>query len=158
VTACPTSHDAADPMAFGIDGPGGERLGVAYDLGRPTAALRLLFREATALVMESNHDEVMLRTGPYPATVRQRIAGSRGHLSNRAAAELLSEIWHPGLATIVLAHVSESCNRPELAREAVLAVLADRGFRGVLEVAPQDRALGPFSILPREQASLPFSD
>jgi phosphoribosyl 1,2-cyclic phosphodiesterase len=149
VIACPTTHDAAEPIALAVDGPGGERLGVAYDLGRPTAALRLLFRDATALVMESNHDEILLRTGPYPPSVRQRIAGSRGHLSNRAAAELLHELWHPGLTTIVLAHISESCNKPELARGAARAALREHQFAGVLEVASQDGPTGPFEVTPR---------
>ncbi|HEY2824036.1 MAG TPA: MBL fold metallo-hydrolase [Gemmatimonadales bacterium] len=158
VTACPTTHDAAEPVALAVDGPGGERLGIAYDLGRPTAALRLLFRDATCLLMEANHDEILLRTGPYPASVRQRIAGSRGHLSNRAAAELLSELWHPGLGTIVLAHVSESCNRAELARGAVRAALREHGFAGVLEVASQDRPTGPFDVAVRAPAVLPLPD
>jgi len=158
VTPCPTTHDAADPAAFAIDGPDGERLGVAYDLGRPTAALRLLFRDATALVMESNHDEILLRVGPYPAQVRQRIAGSRGHLSNRAAAELIGELWHPGLATIVLAHVSESCNKPELARGAVRAALREFNYGGVLEVAAQHAPTGPFDVMARVSASAPAAD
>ncbi len=83
---------------------------VAYDLGRPTSALRYLLRGVHALVLEANHDEVQLRTSDYPPVVQRRIAGSTGHLSNRAAAELLAELHHPGLGAVVLAHLSEHCN------------------------------------------------
>jgi phosphoribosyl 1,2-cyclic phosphodiesterase len=157
LTACHTSHDAAEPLALALEGPGGIRLGVAYDLGRPTSAVRFLLREATCLVVEANHDEILLRTGPYPASVRQRIAGSGGHLSNRAAADLLAELWHPGLTTVVLAHVSESCNRAELARGAVRMALQELGFAGMLVVAGQDAPLGPFDILAGAPASAPVT-
>lgn len=139
IMGSPTSHDAAEPVAVTVSGPRGLKVGVACDLGRPTAAVRYLLRDCTALVVEANHDEVLLRTGPYPAVVRQRIAGSTGHLSNRAAAELIAELHHPGLRAVVLAHLSERCNRPEMAREAVAAALATRGFDGELLVADQRR-------------------
>ena len=110
VEACPTSHDAADPVALAVRAPDGTSVGVAYDLGRPTAAVRYLLRNLTAIVLEANHDEVQLRTSGYPPVVQRRIAGSGGHLSNRAAAELLAELHHPGLAVVVLAHLSQRCN------------------------------------------------
>lgn len=137
ITASRTNHDAREPVAVVVGDGNGTRVGVAFDVGRPTAAVRYLLRECTLLVLEANHDEVMLRTGPYPASVRQRIAGSSGHLSNRAAAELAGELWHPGLRTIVLAHLSERCNRPELARETVMRALTRRGFSGEVLVSAQ---------------------
>ena len=141
IEACLTSHDALEPVAFAVRISDGNLLGVAYDVGRPTAAVRYLLREATALVIEANHDEVMLRTSSYPATVRQRIAGSSGHLSNRATADLVAELVHPSLGTVVLAHLSERCNTPVQARETIEPVLRGAGFRGTLAVALQDRPL-----------------
>lgn len=146
IEACLTSHDALEPMAFAIRTPSGASLGVAYDVGRPTAAMRFLLRESTALVIEANHDDVMLRTSNYPPTVRQRIAGSAGHLSNRATAELLCELLHPDLHTIVLAHLSESCNTPDHARETVEPAVRAAGFQGALMVALQDRPLEPVAL------------
>jgi phosphoribosyl 1,2-cyclic phosphodiesterase len=147
LTACRTTHDAAEPLALAVSGPNpGERVGLAYDFGRPTAALRYLLRESACLIIEANHDEIMLRMGPYPPVVRRRIAGTTGHLSNRAAAELVAELWHEGLKTVVLAHVSASCNRPELAEATVRQALADRGFTGALLVARRDTPLEPFDI------------
>ncbi|MCZ6916659.1 MAG: MBL fold metallo-hydrolase [Gemmatimonadetes bacterium] len=145
VTACRTSHDAAEPMAF-VVGSNGAKLGVALDLGRPTAAVRYLLRDVTTLLLEANHDEVMLRTGPYPPMVRDRIAGAGGHLSNRAAAELLSELCHRQMAVVVLVHLSDRCNRADLARSLVERALAARRFRGRLLVASQDTPLNPIQV------------
>ena len=114
VTGCRTSHDAAEAMAF-VVGANGARIGLAYDLGRPTAAVRYLLRGVSSLLLEANHDEVLLRTGPYPPSVRDRIAGAGGHLSNRAAGEFLGELWHEHLDTVVLVHLSHRCNRPDIA-------------------------------------------
>jgi phosphoribosyl 1,2-cyclic phosphodiesterase len=147
ITACATVHDAAEPLALAIAGPDGEKVAVAYDLGRSTSVLRYLLRSADCLIVESNHDEGMLGQSPYPPSVRRRIGGPEGHLSNRAAAELLVEVCHPDLATIVLAHVSEVCNRRDLADEAARTALAVRRFDGDLLVAEQDEVLEPFEVL-----------
>ena len=144
--ACRVSHDAAEPLALSITGPRGERVGLAYDLGRSTSVVRYLLRDVQCLIIETNHDEGMLRAGPYPAVVRHRIGGPDGHLSNRAAAELLLDLWHPALETVVLAHLSETCNRRELAVGVVREALADVGFRGALLVAEQDTPLDPFEV------------
>jgi phosphoribosyl 1,2-cyclic phosphodiesterase len=156
VEACPTSHDAADPVAIVVRTPDGTGLGVAYDLGRPTAAVRYLLQNLTALVLEANHDEVQLRTSGYPPVVQRRIAGSGGHLSNRAAAELLAELHHPGLAVVVLAHLSQRCNTAADARAAVAPALRRVGFGGALHVAAQDVPLPAIDLAPvrREQLRL----
>lgn len=147
VGACPTTHDAREPLALSVSTDGGRvKLGLAYDLGRPTTATRYLLRDATCLLLEANHDEVMLRTGPYPPVVRDRIGGSRGHLSNRAAGQFLAELCHPALTHVVLVHVSERCNRPELAESAVREQLAGRGFGGRLSVAGQDDPMAPIDL------------
>jgi len=154
VEACPTSHDAADPVALAVRGPDGTGLGVAYDLGRPTSAVRYLLKNLTALVLEANHDEVQLRTSSYPPVVQRRIAGSGGHLSNRAAAELLSELHHPGLAVVVLAHLSQRCNSADDARATVAPALRRVGFGGTLHVAAQDVPLPPIDVVSPERLQL----
>jgi phosphoribosyl 1,2-cyclic phosphodiesterase len=146
LAGCALLHDAAEPLALTVATGDGVRLGVAYDFGRATQALRYHFREVTAVVVEANYDEVMLRTSDYPASVQQRIAGSGGHLSNRATAQLLTELWHPGLGTVVLAHLSQRCNSPEAARGAVEPALRACGFVGELVVALQDRVLPALAL------------
>jgi phosphoribosyl 1,2-cyclic phosphodiesterase len=141
VRAGPTCHDAADPVALVVRTADATTVGVAYDLGRATAATRYLLRNLTALVLEANHDDLLLRTSSYPPVVQQRIAGSAGHLSNRAAAELVAELHHPGLSVVVLAHLSQECNTATDARGAVEPALKRAGFRGTLYVAEQDAPL-----------------
>lgn len=134
-----TVHDAVDPVGVTlVDESTQTRLGIATDLGRPTAHVRHALGNCDFLVLEANHDEVMLRTGPYPWSVKSRIASSHGHLSNQAAARFVSQIWHPRLAGVLLAHLSGECNAPELARRVVGRALAKTGYRGFLEVASQD--------------------
>jgi phosphoribosyl 1,2-cyclic phosphodiesterase len=145
-------HDAAEPTAMLVECDG-VRVGLAYDFGRATVGLRYLLREADALIVESNYDEVMLRTSDYPASVQHRIAGSGGHLSNHAAALLLGELLHPGLSAVVLAHLSQQCNAPDVARVTVERYLRPRGFRGTLAVALQDRPLPPITVLPNPAAA-----
>ena len=115
-------------MVRTADGTG---VGVAYDLGRPTAAVRYLLRNLTALVLEANHDEVLLRTSGYPPVVQRRIAGSGGHLSQpgggRAAGRAASS---RASAVVVLAHLSQRCNTADDARAAVAPALRRAGFRG----------------------------
>jgi phosphoribosyl 1,2-cyclic phosphodiesterase len=142
-----TIHDARDPVAVSIiDAETGLRLGVATDLGRPTAQVRHAVADCDILVLEANHDEALLHQGPYPVAVRTRIASSHGHLSNHDAASLAVELFHPKLAGVVLAHLSGECNRPDLAQEVVGEALARVGFRGHLEVAGQDTPTPLFDV------------
>lgn len=138
LTAFPTAHDAAEPVVLVVEDADGRRLGVAYDVGSPTTALRLACGGLDALVVEANHDEVLLRSSDYPASVRARIAGRGGHLSNAQAAALAAEVAHAGLGIVVLAHLSDRCNRAELAQAAMEAALRPRGFAGRIVVAGQD--------------------
>lgn len=154
VWACRTSHDAAEPVALALEGPAGQRVGVAYDLGRPTPQLRSLLRGATCLLVEANHDDGMLRAGPYPPAVQRRIAGPGGHLSNRAAAELVASVCHAGLRTVVLAHLSGECNRPQLAAAVVRRALRRRRFHGRVVVARQMVPLPPLELTPAAQLVL----
>ncbi len=146
VRATPSSHDAAEPLVLAVECADGERVGVAHDFGRPTAGIRFLLRDLSALVLEANHDEVRLRTCGYPPSVQARIASSTGHLSNRAAAALLTELCHEGLGLVVLAHLSEKSNDPEEARRAVAPALERARFGGALHVADQHRPLAPLAV------------
>jgi hypothetical protein len=141
-------------LALAVECADGSRVGVAYDLGRPTAAVRYLLRHMTAIVLEANHDDVLLRTSAYPPVVQRRIAGSAGHLSNRAAAELLADLHHPGLGVVVLAHLSRQCNTADDARATVAPALRRAGFGGALHVADQDEPLGPIPVVPGAGAQL----
>lgn len=142
-----TVHDAADPIAITVTHlPTGSKLGVATDLGRPTATVRAALHDSHYLVLEANHDDALLWRGPYPWSVKQRIASSHGHLSNRAAAELLRELYHPGLTGVVLAHLSQHCNDAGLARDVIAATLDRLSYGGLLEVARQDVPLDPVDL------------
>jgi phosphoribosyl 1,2-cyclic phosphodiesterase len=137
-------HDAEEPVGIIATDEIGGRVGIVYDLGYANAALRRALGDLDVLVLEANHDEGMLRAGPYPPTVRDRIAGRRGHLSNTAAADLARDVAHPSLAHIVLAHLSDQCNDASLARSAMSRGLASTRFTGVVHAAPQDAVIGPF--------------
>jgi phosphoribosyl 1,2-cyclic phosphodiesterase len=145
VACCRQLHDAAEPVALVAEARG-VRVGLAYDFGRPTVGLRYLFRRLDAVIVEANYDEVMLRTSAYPPSVQHRIAGSGGHLSNAAAADLVGQLLHRRLGLVVLAHLSRQCNAPGVARATVEPALRARGFRGRLVVAHQDEPAGPIAV------------
>lgn len=147
VEAFLTVHDAADPVAVSVRHPAsGGKVGIATDLGRPTAAVRAALAGCHVLVLEANHDDAMLWRGPYPWSVKQRIASSHGHLSNRASAALARELHHSGLVAVVLAHLSEHCNDSGLAHHVVGRALDRLGWRGSLVVAPQGRPIEPIDV------------
>ena len=140
-------HDVPDAAAFVVDDPAtGARAAYATDLGAVPEALVGALAGVHALVLEANHDPALLAAGPYPPEVRTRVAGPHGHLSNAQTAELLRRVAHPGLAHVVLAHVSRNNNTPALARAAAEAALAGTAFRGAVHVAPQDAGLGPLDV------------
>lgn len=142
-----TVHDAADPVAVALREPEtGEKVGIATDLGRPTAAVRAALAGCHVLVLEANHDDALLWRGPYPWSVKQRIASSHGHLSNRAAAQLARELHHPALAAVVLAHLSQHCNDAGLARFAVGRALDRLKWDGQLVVAGQNDPIEPLDV------------
>lgn len=144
-----TVHDAVDPVAVAVvDDRTGTRVGLATDLGRPTAQVQHALAGADFLILEANHDEALLHQGPYPWSVKSRIASSHGHLSNHAAARFAVELLHPRLTGVILAHLSQECNRPDLAEKVVGTALRKAGFEGYLAVAPQDE---PTDLLEIEQ-------
>jgi phosphoribosyl 1,2-cyclic phosphodiesterase len=142
-----TCHDAIDPVAVTVrQRSSGLKVGIATDLGTPTVSVRHALRRCDLLVLEANHDEIMLRTGPYPWSLKSRIAGRHGHLSNRAAAQLSVELHHPALAGVVLAHLSQECNEPDLAADVVGEALGKKGYAALLRVAPQDEPLAGLDV------------
>jgi phosphoribosyl 1,2-cyclic phosphodiesterase len=118
-------HDAADPVGFVFAGEG-VRIGLATDLGYMPANARQALKRCDVLMLESNHDTEMLRDGPYPWSVKQRVMSRVGHLSNEAAAEFLERNYDGQAAYVILAHLSESNNLPALARVSAERALSDR--------------------------------
>ncbi|MBP1628931.1 MAG: beta-lactamase [Holophagaceae bacterium] len=127
-------HDAADPVGYRLERDG-YSAAVVTDLGLPTALVADHCSDLDHLTLESNHDVQMLREGSYPPPLKARILSRVGHLSNESAAELLDRVWSPRLASVVLAHLSEQNNDPELARFAAMEVLRHRSTQ--LQVATQ---------------------
>lgn len=124
-------HDAREPCQF-VFTDGAHRLGVLTDTGRVTAHIRASLDACDALLLECNHDTVMLENGPYSSHLKQRVGGPLGHLSNSQSAALLSEIDTSRLQHIVAAHLSEQNNQPDLAREALATALdCEPGWIGV---------------------------
>lgn len=120
-------HDAADPCGFVFHARKESlRMAIATDLGYVPPNVKLALRDVDVLLLESNHDLEMLKDGPYPWSVKQRVLSRVGHLSNAAAAEFLLRDYDGGAHTIVLGHLSESNNLPELARLAAEQAIGDR--------------------------------
>ncbi len=122
VETFPLTHDAAQPVGYVIETREG-KLGIATDLGIGTRLVRERLKGCRVLVLEANHDEILLRDGPYPWPLKQRIRGNHGHLSNNACAELLADLLWDGLEVVFLAHLSETNNRAELALAEVRQML-----------------------------------
>jgi len=119
-------HDSYDPVGFVVS-LGSVRVGIVTDMGMSTGLIRERLRGCTVVIIESNHDELMLRDAVRPWSLKQRIASRQGHLSNSQAAELIGEIALPELKVVVLAHLSSDCNRPELAMESARKALETCG-------------------------------
>ena len=140
-----TPHDAAGSVGYSITGDGC-RLVLCTDLGYITPEVKQAVRGCDLLVCEANHDEDWVRSGPYPYSLKQRILGDRGHLSNEAGAELAALGVESGARTVVLAHLSAQNNTPARARQVAVRRLAALGCdpeRDLsLTVAPRSE-LGP---------------
>nr|WP_241022162.1 MBL fold metallo-hydrolase [Burkholderia sp. Ac-20353] len=128
-------HDAREPLQF-VFLDGCHRLGVLTDVGTSTPHITAVLSGCDALVLESNHDTAMLAKSRYPQSLKARIGGNHGHLSNDAAADILASLERSRLRHLVAAHLSQQNNRPELARDALAAVLGTDGSDVI--VATQD--------------------
>ena len=142
-----TSHDAKESVGYRIESDAGS-LAVLTDTGFVTDEAHDAALGADMLLLESNHDVVMLKNGGYPYYLKQRILGLEGHLSNGDAAAFASLLAERGASEIVLAHLSRENNTPVMARTAVETALAGAGLSPLLSVAPRD-TLGPAHVLVR---------
>lgn len=120
------SHDCADPMAFVVQ-MSGLRLGIALDLGYVSGLVKERLSCCDGLILESNHDVEMLKAGPYPWELKQRVLSRRGHLSNAAVAQFLETAFDGRARHIFLAHLSRQNNHPELALLSAQGALRTRG-------------------------------
>lgn len=132
-------HDAADPVGFTFHAEG-TKIAFATDLGYMPASVRDHLRRCDVLILESNHDLEMLRVGPYPWSVKQRVMSRVGHLSNDSLAQFFAEDYDGGASHIVLAHLSEQNNHPEVARRTA------------------EQALGPQQTLLQNRLMLALQD
>lgn len=139
----PTSHDCRESAAWLFCTPDG-RVGYLTDTGYIVEETGRRLLGADLLVLESNHDLEMLREGPYPYPLKQRILGDQGHLSNDTAASFAAASVQAGTRTVLLAHLSKDNNTPEIALRTVSAALA--GLDVTLAAAPRDEMSGVFRL------------
>lgn len=151
ITAFSIPHDAADPVGYAFRA-NGKKVAIVTDLGYMPEVVKFHLRDADFLILESNHDLEMLKVGPYPWYIKQRVMSRTGHLSNAVVSEFLadSEVFDARARHLVLAHISEQNNTPDLARisaeEALNRRSSEYAFRGQLHVASQHIPLGPFDL------------
>lgn len=138
-------HDAIDPVAYCFCAQG-VKIGVLTDLGYITSSIRFHLRGTDLLLLESNHDLDMLKVGPYPWSVKQRVMGRMGHLSNLTACEFLLQSLDSSTAHLILGHLSEHNNHPEIARMDARLALARRGLAPQLTIAEQRQPTAVFSF------------
>lgn len=139
ISPFPVPHDAREPIQF-VFGDGVRRLGVLTDTGMITPHISQILSGCDGLVLECNHDREMLANGPYPSSLKQRVAGRYGHLDNAAAASLLRDMDTSKVAHIIAAHISQKNNRPELAQAALAAAL--NCTEDWIEIANQEIGFG----------------
>ncbi|MEO1086416.1 MAG: MBL fold metallo-hydrolase, partial [Acidobacteriota bacterium] len=132
-------HDAREPVGFVIEDPAGHRIGVVADLGTRSQLAWGRLHDLDALIIETNHDLQMLRDGPYPWVLKQRVAGRHGHLSNKEAAEGLPELVSDRLEAVILYHLSRTNNEASIASEAVGTSLEAVGCKARVLVTSQDQ-------------------
>ncbi len=132
-------HDAREPVGLVLEDTAGRRMGLAADLGSRTRLAWARLQELDLLILETNHDLEMLRGGPYPWVLKQRVAGRHGHLSNREAAEGIEDLVCDRLQQIVLYHLSQTNNLPALAAATVGEALESCGSEATTIVSVQDQ-------------------
>lgn len=138
-------HDAIDPVGFCFEAEG-VRIGVATDLGYIPESVKFHLRRTDLLLLESNHDLDMLKVGPYPWSVKQRVMSRVGHLSNLGMSEFLARDLDSTTAFLVLGHLSEHNNHPEIVRLTATQALEGRGLGPRLAIAEQRNASEVFQF------------
>ena len=142
-TSFAVSHDAAEPVNY-VFGVNGAKLGLATDFGHCSQLARARLAGSNALVIESNYCPDMLRRGPYPPSIQQRIHGRMGHLSNHDVQKMLKELSHDALRLVVLTHISRDNNTPDLACRLARQALGARPVQVI--AAPADVASPVFEV------------
>jgi phosphoribosyl 1,2-cyclic phosphodiesterase len=145
VTAFRVPHDAREPVAFSVSCDG-LRITQLTDVGHLPDTVAESLREADVLILESNHDLELLRVGPYPWNLKQRLLGRHGHLSNTAVARFLREQYDGRASHLMLAHLSEQNNHPELARQETLKALRSRALTSTVILAGQQQPTTPIHL------------
>ena len=151
VAAFSIPHDAADPLGFTFCA-NGTKVALVTDLGYLPELVKHHLRDSDCLILESNHDLEMLKVGPYPWHVKQRVMGRTGHLSNHSVSEFLADPagFDARPRHLVLAHLSENNNNPDVARISAEEALGRRpsetAFHGELLIASQRTPLGPLVL------------
>lgn len=143
ITPFSVPHDAADPVAFTFESQG-IKIGLVTDLGYISELVKQRLVGCHCLIFESNHDLDMLKSGPYPWHVKQRVMSRQGHLSNLATSEFLCNDYDGQAAILVLAHLSEQNNHPEIARLSATNALGPRGRNVELHLASQNQPTAVF--------------
>lgn len=147
VRAFSVPHDAADPVGFVIADPDGGTLGIATDMGVVPSSVRDALASLDSLILESNHEMEMLINGRYPWAIKQRIRGRNGHLSNEQACEALPSLLSGRLRTLVLAHLSEENNDPELVSFYIREVLStERATHVKMKIARQHEVMPAWEV------------
>jgi len=148
VTPFTIPHDAVDPVGF-VFNVEGVKIGFATDLGYMPPNVRFALKGCDGLLIESNHDLEMLRVGPYPWSVKQRVLSRVGHLSNEELGKFFATEYDGGAAFIVLAHLSENNNHPDIARTCAEQALEPRRtllHTQTLYLATQENHLEPILV------------
>ena len=133
----PVPHDDAENIALIVSNGDGNRAGFVTDLGEATVELKRHLKGCSHISIEANYDHEKLMEGPYPDSLKRRITGRGGHLSNSQTADIIKEILTPNLKTLVLCHLSDKNNAPHLAESEVLMQIAD-DFEGSIFISGQD--------------------
>jgi phosphoribosyl 1,2-cyclic phosphodiesterase len=134
ITSFTVPHDAADPVGFSIEAEG-IKISIATDLGYLPDSVRFQVRDSDVLLLEANHDLDMLKVGPYPWSVKQRVMGRMGHLSNDVACKFVRDELAPRTSTLILGHLSEHNNHPEIVRLMAAQALDGRSLFTRLVIA-----------------------
>ena len=138
-------HDAIDPVGFCFEAQG-VRLGIATDLGYIPDSIKFHLRRTDLLVLEANHDLDMLKVGPYPWSVKQRVMSRVGHLSNLVMSDYILQDLSSTTATLIMGHLSEQNNHPEIVRMIATQALEQRGLATRLAIAEQRRPTAVFQF------------
>ena len=137
-------HDAADPVGFSLRAEG-IKVSIATDLGYLPESIRQHLRGSDVLLLESNHDIEMLKVGPYPWSIKQRVMGRMGHLSNDVVSDFIRDDLDLGTSTLILGHLSEHNNHPEIVRLVASQALEGRSLFTRLVIAGPGQATEAFT-------------